>query len=195
MIKFFTKAVLAGIMIAVGSLTYINASTYVGAFMFSIGLLSIFHFNLSLFTGVIPYVDSMKQLLYSFVILLGNVTGCLVMIFFPSDVSKMIVENKLNHSYLYIILVSMMCNVLIYMAVEANKKHNIVLVVMSVMAFILCGFNHSIANVCFVLSARIFSVQSLMLILLSIVGNMIGGIMFRKVVVYASGKDREKLCG
>lgn len=42
---------LAGILIAVSAIVYLKIGGIVGAFLFSIGLLTILHFKLRLFTG------------------------------------------------------------------------------------------------------------------------------------------------
>ena len=42
---------LAGILIAVSAIVYLKIGGVVGAFLFSIGLLTILHFKLGLFTG------------------------------------------------------------------------------------------------------------------------------------------------
>lgn len=193
--KLLVKSILAGMMIAIGTITYINASALVGAFMFSIGLLSIFQMNLHLFTGVVPYTTKVKEIPFVLTVLFGNILGACLMFAFPSSTAANVVQSKLQDPYWLMFVSSMLCNILIFIAVEANKKNNIVTVIFSVASFIICGFNHSIANVCFVMSARMFSWDVLVFILISLLGNAIGGICFRKLIGYENSKDRKKLCG
>lgn len=191
--KVLVRSILAGIMIAIGAITYMNAPAPLGAFMFSIGLLSIFLLNLQLFTGLVPYTTKVKEVPFILTVLLGNMIGSCLMFAFPSDTAVDVVNTKLQDPYWLMFVSAMLCNVLIFIAVEANKKNNIITVIIAVASFIICGFNHSIANVCFVISARKFSWDVLVFILISVVGNAVGGICFRKLIEYANSKNREKL--
>ena len=164
-----------------------------GEFMFSIGILSILELKLLLFTGVVPYVNKIKEIPYLLTVLFGNILGCLTMVMFPSEVALQIVQNKLSDSFVTILVSSMLCNVLIYCAVESYKNKNILTVILSIATFIICGFNHSIANVCFVISSRIFTLQTFFLIILSVIGNSFGGIIFRRMSTYEGSKDRKTL--
>ena len=193
--RIFIKSVLGGLMIAIGYVVYIEVTHILGAFMFSIGLISIFQLGLCLYTGVISYTDKVAEIPFVVTVLVGNIVGCCLMFLFPYSESVEIVKEKLNDSHLQILLSSMLCNVLIFVAVEANKHKNNILVIMSVATFILAGFNHSIANVCMVISSRLFNFDTLALIVISIIGNTIGGIVTRKLVRYANSKDRVQLCG
>jgi formate/nitrite transporter FocA (FNT family) len=44
-------SILAGMMIGLGAIIYLSVGETAGAFMFSLGLLTILHFKFSLFTG------------------------------------------------------------------------------------------------------------------------------------------------
>lgn len=195
MTKILVKSILAGLMISIGSIAYMNAPTYVGAFIFSIGLISIFQFNMYLFTGVVPYTNKAQEIPFLSLVLTGNIIGCCSMIAFPNELATTIVLSKMTAPHWEILISSILCNILIYVAVEANRKNNLATVILAVVTFIICGFNHSIANVCFVVSSRIFTYESILLIIISIIGNAIGGIVFRKLVEYAGSKNRKKLRG
>ena len=191
--KILLKSILAGLMISVGTLAYINAPSVVGAFMFSVGILSILELKLLLFTGVVPYANKIKEIPYLLTVLLGNIIGCLTMVMFPSEVAAQIVQEKLSDSFIVILVSSMLCNIMIYCAVESYKSKNILTVILSIAAFIICGFNHSIANVCFVVSSRIFTLQTVFFVILSIIGNSFGGIIFRRMNTYEGSKNRKTL--
>jgi formate/nitrite transporter FocA (FNT family) len=118
--KVLVKSILAGMMIAMGTITYMNASPIVGAFMFSIGLISIFQFNLYLFTGLVPYINIKRDIPFVLMVLLGNIVGGCLMLLFPSEVAVTLVENKLNDSHLNMFISAMLCNIFIYIAAEAN---------------------------------------------------------------------------
>ena len=180
-------------MISIGAVTYMNAPPLIGAFMFSIGILTIFQLSLYLFTGLVPYMNKLREIPFTLTVLLGNVIGCCLMFLLPSQEASQILDNKLNDSYLVMFVSAMLCNVMIYIAVEAKKRKNTILIILAIASFILCGFNHSIANVCFVISSRVFTLDAAILVLISVVGNAVGGMLFRKLVEYANSKDREKL--
>ena len=191
--KILIKSILAGMMISIGAVTYMNAPPLIGAFMFSIGILTIFQLSLYLFTGLVPYMNKLREIPFTLTVLLGNVIGCCLMFLLPSQEASQILDNKLNDSYLVMFVSAMLCNVMIYIAVEAKKRKNTILIILAIASFILCGFNHSIANVCFVISSRVFTLDAAILVLISVVGNAVGGMLFRKLVEYANSKDREKL--
>ena len=53
----FVYGIIAGICIGIGGIVYLSSdNSVVGAFLFSIGLLSILYFRLQLFTGKIGYI-------------------------------------------------------------------------------------------------------------------------------------------
>ena len=48
---------------------------------------------------------------------------------------------------------------------------------MCVMVFILCGFEHSVANMYYISVANLLSLKSLLYILIMILGNSVGSIL------------------
>ncbi len=187
------KSILAGLMISIGTIAYLRTDPLFEAFLFSIGLLSIFEFEFYLFTGLVPYITKLKELPFILTVLCGNIVGCSLMFLFPSNHSKEIIQQKVSEEWWMILLSAMLCNILICVAVEAFKKQRIITVILSVATFVICGFNHSIANICFVVSARMFTWDTLVFILISLLGNAVGGICFRKLIEYENSKDRKKL--
>ena len=56
------KSFLAGVAIALGGYVYLSCENkYVGAFLFSVGLLTVLYFGLNLYTGRIGYVFSQNR--------------------------------------------------------------------------------------------------------------------------------------
>ena len=69
---------------------------------------------------------------------------------------------------------------MIYLAVELYKREkSIILVIMAIMIFILCGFEHCVANAFYFAAAGTFSLQALVVILICIVGNALGSLFIR----------------
>ena len=63
--KIFKSSVLAGLMIGIGSISYLANPSIFGCMLFSVGLLAILDCQLTLFTGKVPYMKSYKELPYN----------------------------------------------------------------------------------------------------------------------------------
>lgn len=181
--------------IALGLYAFLHLDTVVGSFVFSVGLLSVFTLNFYLYTGLVPYSE-FKSIPFLLHVLVGNAVGCSIMLLLPQMTSASIIAaGKLSEPLFSVFIDAVFCNMLIYFAVEANKKNNTTAVVLSVAAFIICGFEHSVANVALFTAARMFSVDVVVHILVAVIGNAVGGILIRKVHcgVDANCKDRKRL--
>ena len=199
-LKVLISSFLAGMLISFGGLIFIMTRKHidnfvVGAYLFSTGLILVCNFGYFLYTGKICYLfDELKNktkpnyVLQLIIGYLGNVIGALIfglickeILSIPEFVQPMI-DSKVNDSWYGLILKGMFCGILIYLAVEGFKKSKTdigkyVILILCVGAFIVCGFEHSIADAFyFSLSNDIFStIPALLLITL---GNTIGGLLF-----------------
>lgn len=94
-----TKSILAGLLIALAGITYLNClDKTVGSLLFSLGLISVILLEAKLFTGVIGYINSKRSILDSLVILIFNLVTAIVVGFIyrgSSDAAVMIAESKL----------------------------------------------------------------------------------------------------
>ncbi len=143
---------MAGACISIGCIANISCDNrYVGAALFSFGLLAVCTFGYDLFTGKVCYLDNWSDLA---LILLGNFLGAaLTAIIFYGCVSNKyqekitsICETKLNESALSVFLLGVLCNIMIYLAVEGFKNKQVLLLIGGVSIFVLCGFEHCVAN-------------------------------------------------
>ena len=178
----FIKAWLAGVCIATGCNVYLACENkYVGATLFSVGLITILLFGFNLFTGKVGYVldNPPNYIKYLAIILCGNFVGCLCIgTSFPSEIAQVICENKLQNPLLIVLFKSIMCGVLMFIAVDTYKKFQSFLPTMLCVAtFILSGYEHSIADIAFLIMGRIFTLQALLFIIIVIAGNTIGGLI------------------
>ena len=178
----FVKAWLAGICIATGCNVYLACENkYVGAALFSIGLITILLFGFNLYTGKVGYVldNPPNYIKYLAIVLCGNLIGCLCIgITFPSEIAQVICENKLNIPLLTVLFKSIMCGLLMFVAVDAYKQHKALLpAVFCVTTFILSGYEHSIADIAYFIMGRVITLESLLFILIVIVGNAVGGMI------------------
>lgn len=180
----FIKAVLAGIMISIGGAVYLSCDNkYVGAFFFSVGLVTVVMFGLYLYTGRIGYVLDNDKLFFADTALsvLGNLTGCLILGLAKAPIGSVVTlaENKLNKGPVSVFVDAVLCGILIFICVDIYKKKNTVIgILLCIPAFILAGFEHSVADMFYFINARVLTVKSVIFILIVILGNAVGGLLF-----------------
>ena len=156
------KSVSAGLMIGIGSVLYISCENkVVGALLFSVGLFAVCAFGMYLFTGKIGYVFSNKNNPNCLLIWLGNFLGAsagmaLVRFAKPAlhEPARQMMEAKLEQNYLGLPVLPFFCGLLMYIAVENYREnpHGFgkgAILFLCVSGFILCGFEHSIADICY----------------------------------------------
>ncbi len=203
-VKNLFSAVLAGIMISFGGAVYLACvaaeKAQLGAIMFSLGLSVILIMGFLLFTGKTAYLLENKPsyIPYLCTIWLGNLLGCMLMgtlVMFAksnlAETAKTICENKLTQSWWQTIILGALCGILVYIAVDyfrsdKDKKSlpKYILVFTCVPAFILCGFEHSVADMFYFAASSaysLYSVQGIVYILLVSLGNLIGAVAFHMV--------------
>ena len=89
---------------------------------------------------------------------------------------------KLDDSLLSIFILAIFCNILIYVAVDGyrNNPHEIgkyIALFFGVTVFIICGFEHCVANMFYISLARMWSAEALIFILVNSLGNAVGGVL------------------
>ncbi len=165
-----------------------------GAFLFSLGLCAIIVFKFGLFTGKAGYM-AVKPLSYVPEVVLtfiGNATGAAIGGFLLnltrlgatlSEKATAITATKFADSPLSIFVLAVFCGILMFTAVDGNKRAtekgdfvmSLLIVVLPVMVFILCGFNHCIADTCyFFISKCANASQAAVYFLCAVLGNAAG---------------------
>lgn len=173
------KAILAGFMIGIGGYAYTSQENpYIGAFLFSIGLITVILYKLPLYTGRIAFITKhgWGHILY---MLVGNFFGAAICgIILPCNTQE-IVSNKLSQSPIETLFLAIGCGLMIYLAVVLYQHTtSLFAIVLPVMVFILSGFEHCIADMYYFVSTDIpVSLRSLAFIILVITGNSIGAII------------------
>ncbi len=181
------KAIAGGFMIGIGGSVYLACDIkYIGAFLFALGLLTICEFGLGLYTGKVGYIIKEKggyrrEVL---VTLLGNavgtfVCGLLVSAAKPySENAVAICLTKLEADVVSALISAFFCGILMFIAVRMYKRGTgaakYLGIFTAVPAFILSGFEHSVANMFYFSAARIFNLQVLGFILVYVIGNALG---------------------
>lgn len=174
-----SKSIAAGAFIALAATVYLNCSSkIVGAFLFAIGLIMVFTYRAKLFTGYVGGMRTPKHLITALIILIGNFIGCFTILLFSSVAATEIWTAKLAIPHWLVFGKSIMCGALIEFCVAQNKKQNALLTVISCLvaipAFILGGAEHSIADICYMISCGGWSFNGLLFITIVALGNIVG---------------------
>ena len=198
-IDLFRKAIFAGLVIGVGAVVKLSvADPVVGAALFSIGLFFICAYGANLFTGKIGYIFHNKNYLDCLLIWVGNLAGTVIAmvaarIAKPAlhDAAVTLMENKLSQSVAATAILAVFCGALMYLAVDNFRENSsyfgkVFGVVMCVMVFLLSGYEHSIANMCYAvlyISASAQVGRCLVYLLLVSVCNGAGSVLIRLLTV------------
>ena len=162
-IEILIKSILAGIMIGIGGTIYLSLDNkIVGSILFVIGLFIIVVYSFNLYTGKIGYLINnfnKKYIRELIITLIGNFIGTLFVGFILkytriynmfSEKAKTLADIKLNDTLISILILSFFCGILMYLAVNTYKEvkdiGKYLAVFLGVIVFILCGFEHCIAN-------------------------------------------------
>lgn len=154
----YIQSLLAGVLIGLGDIVYVACENRIaGSFLFSLGLISILIKGYPLYTGRIGYVECCRDLwmpvggmLPTIVMNFAGIAAvCSLISLSRLDLSAVggIVAAKTGQTWYSALILSWGCGVMMYLAVNGWKKTgNPVLVILPIMFFILCGFEHCIAN-------------------------------------------------
>lgn len=193
-IEILIKSILAGIMIGIGGTIYLSLDNkIVGSILFAIGLFIIVVYSFNLYTGKIGYLINnfnKKYIRELIITLIGNFIGTLFVGFILkytriynmiSEKAKTLADIKLNDTLISILILSFFCGILMYLAVNTYKEvkdiGKYLAVFLGVIVFILCGFEHCIANMYYFSVANIWNLNTLLYLLIMILGNSLGGML------------------
>ena len=164
--KIFLSAILAGAVIAFGGTVFLSVeNTVVGSIFFTIGLFVVCTRGLHLFTGKVCYVfDNDAAYAKTLpVIWLGNLAGtslialaekCTRLVSLSAR-AQGICELKLSEPLFGAFILAVFCNVMIYIGVEGYRSNphelgKYLALFFGVCVFILCGFEHCVANMYYI---------------------------------------------
>ena len=195
-IEMFGSSVLAGVAIAVGGFVNLALGGIAGAVFFTFGLLTVVHYRLKLYTGWVGFIDSWDGFWQSFLILGGNIAGCLLTAWLarlsPMDLqgaAQKILDGRLAIGPLRAGALAIGCGFIVTTAVTFGRQEKWLPLLFGVPTFILCGFPHCIADAFYYLAVTCASwhgqVGAMLLLYIAIVaGNFIGSNLFRILVHY-----------
>ena len=199
MIKLFRSAVFAGIAIGTAGFGFLAAglqSSYgslAGAVLFSFGLLTVVGYKLKLYTGTAGFIKK-NETADLFMILLGNIIGCLCMALLsrmsPLDIqaaAQKILELRLGTGPLKCALLAIGCGFIMTTAVHFARQGQYLPLLFGVPLFIVCGFPHCVADAFYFLcvpfafiKAHFWAVIGLYPCL--VIGNLVGCNLYRIVL-------------
>ena len=198
--RVFISAILAGICIGIGGTVYLSLDKVLGSLFFTIGLLTICAHGLHLYTSKVCYIfdyDS-KYKLQVPMIWTGNLIGTGLVAFLVRmtrlaeklvSAAEKLCSTKLADEYISLFILGMLCNVMIYIAVDGYNKIEMEIgkyssLCLGVMVFIICGFEHSIADMFYFWVKGGYTVEVIVRLLVITAGNAVGGIMFHNAKKY-----------
>ena len=191
----FLYAIMAGAFIAMGGVVFLSLDNkIVGAFMFSLGLFAVCILKYNLFTGKVGYLfcnDVKTYLPWCLMVWVGNLVGSIIVAELvrltrvaPGIIEKStkLVQVKADDTLISLFVLGIFCNIMVVHAVDQylNNPHEIgkyLGIIMSIMVFILVGFEHSIADMFYIQMARMWNSQTIIALIVITLGNVVGGIL------------------
>jgi formate/nitrite transporter FocA (FNT family) len=200
MIKLLRSSIFAGIAIGTAGFGFlasgIQSEVYgslVGAVLFSFGLLTVLGYKLKLYTGTAGYIN-MNEVGQLFLILLGNITGCLCVALLtrlsPMDIqasAQKIMELRLGTGPLRCGLLAIGCGFIMTTCVQFGRQGQYLPLLLGVPLFIVCGFPHCVADAFYFLCVPVAFVKAHILQILTlyvcvVLGNLLGCNIYRIVL-------------
>ncbi len=205
---FVLLAVCAGLMIGMAATASLLAQSLygswgklIGAILFSLGIFAIVTFEMRLFTGMVADIPKMPKENYWTlpVCFIGNALGVGIIAIVVSvsplaeatmSLGASIIQNKLysDNWVLGSLRSASLCGMMITLSVWSVKyapKKGLsatVGVMFPIIFFAFCGFDHSVANMLYFYYLGEISWRVVGYVLLSIIGNIIGGVTLPLVI-------------
>lgn len=190
----FVLAVLAGIAIAIGGTVFLSLDNKIaGALFFCVGLFMVCTFGLNLFTGKVCYLPGKKPVYLGWLAMvwMGNLVGAelVALCVRATRIGPALAEKaaalcaaKTQDSLPSLFLLGVLCNILIYIAVESFRGNphdagKYLGLIFGVSVFILCGFEHCVADMYYFALAGWWSGRTLLCLLAITLGNSAGGLL------------------
>ncbi len=216
---FALMAVLSGFMIGIGGTASLLANhllgvwgRLIGAVLFSLGIYAIVTYGMKLFTGMVADIPKMgmKNMWRLPLCFFGNVIGVgivAVLVYNSSLASLVVAQGKatiaarlaVNNWAIKSFCSAILCGWLITLSVWASKyapKKNLsasIEVLFPVVVFAFCGFDHSVANMLYFYFLGEISWRVVGYIVMSVLGNIVGGVMLPLVILLKERAKAERL--
>ena len=200
MIKLLRSSIFAGIAIGTAGFGFLASGvqseaygSLVGAVLFSFGLLTVVGYRLKLYTGTAGFIRK-NEVGDLFLILLGNIIGCLCVALLsrvtPLEIqaaAQNILELRLRTGALRCGLLGIDCGFIMTTAVQFARQKQYLPLLFGVPLFIVCGFTHCVADAFYYLCVPVafwkaHALQILAVYVCIVLGNLVGCNLYRIVL-------------
>lgn len=200
MIRLLRSSIFAGIAIGTAGFGFlasgVQAEAYgslVGAVLFSFGLLTVVGYGLKLYTGTAGFIRK-NEVGTLFLILLGNIIGCLCVALLSrvsplaiQGAAQNILELRLRTGALRCGLLGIGCGFIMTTAVHFARRNQYMPLLFGVPLFIVCGFTHCVADAFYYLCVPLAFWKANFLSIITVyvcivLGNLIGCNLYRIVL-------------
>ena len=185
---------MAGFFVSIGGTAFLSIENrVVAALFFTTGLFAISNYGFNLFTGKVCYLlDNGPGYLWDLALIwLGNLGGTLIATALLgltrvhpalAETAAPLVAAKLGDGLLSVFVLSVFCNVLIFIAVDGYRiipdaLGKYLALFLGVAVFAISGFEHCVANMYFISLTGSWSADAVLFIIVNTVGNSLGGLL------------------
>ena len=193
-VRTFAYGVMAGFFVSIGGTAFLSIENrVVAALFFTTGLFAISNYGFNLFTGKVCYLlDNGPRYLWDLALIwLGNLGGTLIATALLgltrvhpalAETAAPLVAAKLGDGLLSVFVISVFCNVLIFIAVDGYRiipdaLGKYLALFLGVAVFAISGFEHCVANMYFISLTGSWSADAVLFIIVNTVGNSLGGLL------------------
>ncbi len=193
-VRTFAYGVMAGFFVSIGGTAFLSIENrVVAALFFTTGLFAISNYGFNLFTGKVCYLlDNGPRYLWDLALIwLGNLGGTLIATALLgltrvhpalAETAAPLVAAKLGDGLLSVFVLSVFCNVLIFIAVDGYRiipdaLGKYLALFLGVAVFAISGFEHCVANMYFISLTGSWSADAVLFIIVNTVGNSLGGLL------------------
>lgn len=198
--KISINAISAAMLISIVSYcNLVSGNSYVGAALFSFGLVIICAYSMSLFTGMAGYIT--KSSVPGFLAATG--INCVTAFVFgvlgslnPACREKAVAvcAGKIDKGILWMFVSAVFCGMLIYLGVDFYKKRGSFLgIIFAVPIFVVCGFDHTVADLFYYGASGNYRIEDILLLIAAILGNTLGSNIVRALIYAAKSKEEQKV--
>lgn len=192
----FINGILAGLAFSLGGVAYLSIdSRYLSSAVFTVGLFVVFTYGFGFYTSKIGYAfgQNLRQNLMLIPLWFGNLLGSVAMGLIFSLTRESIFNKlferaneicgyKLADTTIGILILSLLCGVLMFIATDVFKNaktgaQKYLVLFLASMTFVLCQFEHFALSAFYFTVANAFNLKAVWYIIVMTVGNSLGALI------------------
>ena len=177
-LELINKSIGASLLISLGNYALLKLGTPIGPIIFALGLLGVCYMGQNLFTGKCGFIieDKIKISDLLIILVVNLISGYLLGLLYSTidvDVFNNAISKVKTWDFSFAFFIkSVLCGVIMYVAVFMYRKGTPLGIIFGIPLFIFCGFQHCIANIITLGVARTFDIS----IIICIFGNFLGSL-------------------